>query len=107
MVTAVLGLISVISYLISIKAANSISSMNTKFGIATESIRIATWIAVATAYRVAKNGKDLWGWACSPLAEKIQPTFRDVVNFKNVCNRSVSLRSSLYIHKQMANDSYE
>ncbi|TGO24865.1 hypothetical protein BPAE_0093g00270 [Botrytis paeoniae] len=87
-VTAILGLVSVISYLISIKAANSISSMNTKFGIATESIHIATWIAVATAYRVAKNGKDLWGWACSPLAEKIQPTFQNVVNFKNVCDRS-------------------
>ncbi|KAF5879460.1 uncharacterized protein Bfra_006668 [Botrytis fragariae] len=87
-ITAILGLISVISYLVSIKAANSISSMNTKFGIATESIHIATWIAVATAYRVAKNGKDLWGWACSPLAEKIQPTFQNVVNFKNVCDRS-------------------
>ncbi|KAF7874895.1 hypothetical protein EAF04_002069 [Stromatinia cepivora] len=87
-ITAILGLISVVTYSVSTKAANSISSMNTKFGIAAESIHIATWVAVAIAYRVAKNGKDLWGWACSPLAEKIQPTFHDVVSFKNVCDRS-------------------
>lgn len=99
-ITAILGLISVIAYLVSTKAANSISNMNTKFGIAAESIHIATWVAVATAYRVAKNGKDLWGWACSPLAEKIQPTFHDVVNFQNVCNRSVSFRSIIAVRSR-------
>ncbi|KAB8300057.1 hypothetical protein EYC80_000294 [Monilinia laxa] len=87
-ITADLGLISLIAYAVSIKRANHISSINTKFGIVTESIHIIVWIAVAIAYRVAKNGKDLWGWACSPLAEKIQPTFQDVVDFQNVCNRS-------------------
>ncbi|QSZ30698.1 hypothetical protein DSL72_000256 [Monilinia vaccinii-corymbosi] len=87
-VTAVLGLVSIIAYAVSTKAANSISSMNTKFGIAAESTHMVIWIAVAVAYRVARNGMDLWGWACSPLADKIQPTFQDVVNFQNVCTRS-------------------
>lgn len=69
--------------------------MNTKFGIAIESIHVIVWIAAAAAYRVAKNGKDLWGWACSPAAEKIQPTFHDVVNFHKVCGRSVSCEPSI------------
>ncbi|KAI9646565.1 hypothetical protein NHQ30_004560 [Ciborinia camelliae] len=99
-ITAVLGLVSIIAYVISTKAANSVSNMNTKFGIVTESIHIATWVAVATAYRVAKNGKDLWGWAFSPLAEKIQPTFRGVVNFQNVCDRSVSSRSCIAVREK-------
>jgi len=40
---------------------------------------------------VGKNGHDLWGWACSPLAAQLQPTFEGVVNFDSVCKRGVCL----------------
>lgn len=90
-ITADLGLVSLIASAVSINRTNYIGSITTKVGIVIESIHVIVWIAVAITYRVAKNGKDLWGWACSPLAEEIQPTFQDVVNFQTVCNRSVSL----------------
>lgn len=43
--------------------------------------------------QAGKNGHDLWGWACSPLAHKIQPNFQGLVDFDKVCNRGVCLVS--------------
>lgn len=71
--------------------------------MAVDVTHLAVWIGVAVAYRVAKNGKDLWGWACSPIAQDIQPNFEGVVNFKNVCDRGVcdlaswSTRSRIFL----------
>ncbi|KAM3080745.1 hypothetical protein ACMFMG_005675 [Clarireedia jacksonii] len=87
-VTSILGLVSILAYAISTKASNRVSSVQTKFGIAVEAVHMLVWVGVAVAYRLAKNGKDLWGWACSPAADRIQPTFQGVVNFGEVCNRS-------------------
>jgi hypothetical protein len=53
-------------------------------------IDVITWIVVAILYRVGKTGDDLWGWACSPVAERIQPGFEGLVNFGSVCSRGVS-----------------
>jgi hypothetical protein len=86
-ITIIFGLIIILAYFISVKAANSVSSVQSKFAIAVEVGHIAMWIGVAVAYRVAKNGHDLWGWACSPLAQKLQPNFQGVVQFNNVCQR--------------------
>jgi len=86
-ITVFLGIIMILAYCISIKAANSVSSLQSKFAIAIEVGHIAMWIGVAVAYRVAKNGHDLWGWACSPLAQKLQPNFQGVVQFNAVCQR--------------------
>ncbi|PQE29427.1 hyphal anastamosis-8 protein [Rutstroemia sp. NJR-2017a WRK4] len=87
-VTSLLGVLSVFAYAISTKTSNAISSLQTKFGIAVEAVHVLIWVAVAAAYRVARNGHDLWGWSCSPLADNIQPTFEGVVNFGSVCDRS-------------------
>lgn len=49
------------------------------------------WLGITAAYREAKNGQqDLWGWSCSATAGKIQGSFEGVVNFDDVCKRSVS-----------------
>ena len=79
-----------IAYLISIKKANTISSVQSVTGLVIEVAHIIIWIVIAILYRVGKTGKDLWGWACSPLAEKIQPNFNNVVHFNAVCDRGVS-----------------
>jgi hypothetical protein len=89
--TSILGIGSLIAYVISgIKKANEISKIASKIQIAVVVGHVGIWVGVAIAYRVAKNGKDLWGWACSPFAEQIQPDFEGVVDFKDVCERSVS-----------------
>ncbi|TVY27864.1 hypothetical protein LHYA1_G003072 [Lachnellula hyalina] len=89
-ITAILGLMIVIAYLISIKKANAISSVQTVASVIIEITHIIIWIIVAILYRVGKTGKDLWGWACSPLAENIQPSFDNVVHFNKVCARGSS-----------------
>jgi hypothetical protein len=89
-ITAILGLLIVIAYAFSIKKANSISSVQSGAGMVVELAHIVIWIVVAILYRVGKTGKDLWGWACSPLAQNIQPNFNGVVAFNKVCDRGVS-----------------
>ncbi|TVY18710.1 hypothetical protein LARI1_G003849 [Lachnellula arida] len=89
-ITAILGLMIVIAYLISVKKANTISSVHSVASVIIELAHIIVWIVVAILYRVGKTGSDLWGWACSPLAEKIQPNFNNVVHFDKVCARGSS-----------------
>lgn len=99
------------AYAYSIRRANNIATVQSWFIWIVETVHILTWIVVAVLYRVGKTGKDLWGWACSPVAEKIQPTFEGVVNFNKICSRGVSssqfplsLDSELifYVDKPMA-----
>lgn len=72
-----------------VKAANKIHSFEFIFETGVEGGHVLLWIIVAVLYRVGKTGHDLWGWACSPLAEKIQPNFEGIVNFDQVCKRGV------------------
>lgn len=54
-------------------------------------IHIACWIAVAIFYRVAKTGKDLWGWSCSEKAAAIQQYYNGPLNFEQLCTIQVCL----------------
>ncbi|KAH7346429.1 hypothetical protein BKA65DRAFT_502422 [Rhexocercosporidium sp. MPI-PUGE-AT-0058] len=87
LITAILGFGIIIAYFFSIKAANTVAGIQGTIAMVVDVTHLVIWIAVAIAYRVAKNGKDLWGWACSPIAQDIQPNFEGIVDFKNVCAR--------------------
>jgi hypothetical protein len=89
--TAIVGLLVLASYARSIRTANNLAMLNASVIIITEVGAFITWIVVAILYRTGKNGKDLWGWACSPLALNIQPNFEGVLNFDGLCKRGVSL----------------
>jgi len=90
-ITVLLSSLALIAYIREgIKKANKISSFETYFTVAMEGGHVVIWIVVAVLYRVGKTGHDLWGWACSPLAIQIQPNFQGVVDFDQVCKRSVS-----------------
>jgi hypothetical protein len=89
--TSILDIASLVAYVISgIKKANEISQTLSKIQIGVVVGHLGIWVGVAIAYRVAKNGRDLWGWACSPLAGQIQPSFEGLVDFRDICERSVS-----------------
>ena len=62
LITALLGFGIIIAYFFSVKAANTVAGIQGGIGMAVDVTHLAIWIAVAIAYRVAKNGKDLWGW---------------------------------------------
>lgn len=93
--TALIGLIVLASYMRSIRAANNLAMINALIIITVEVAGFVTWIVVAILYRTGKTGKDLWGWACSPGALSIQPSFVGVLSFNRLCKTGV--RPSHYL----------
>jgi hypothetical protein len=91
-ITCIVGFVMISAYVISIKAANKVSTVWTSFAVFVELGHIAIWIAIAVYYRAGKNEQDLWGWSCSSGAANIQENFQDVLNFSQVCNRGVSFK---------------
>jgi hypothetical protein len=90
--TIILSFLTILAYLrYGVKAANKAHQTGFVFEMVVEAGHVLVWIIVAVLYRVGKTGHDLWGWACSPLAQKIQPNFEGVVDFESVCQRGVSL----------------
>ena len=89
--TALIGVVVLLSYVRSIRTANNLAMFNAVIIITVELAGFITWIVVAVLYRTGRTGKDLWGWACSPVALQIQPNFEGVVNFEGVCQKGVSL----------------
>ena len=87
--TVLVGLMVLFSYAKSIKLANTMAVVNISIIITTEVAGFITWIVVAILYRTGRTGKDLWGWACSPLALNIQPNFDGILNFDGICQKSV------------------
>lgn len=90
-VTVLLGLMILAAYTWgSVRSANKVNTMQTTVTVVVELVHIGLWIAVSVLYREGKTGKDLWGWACSDAADRIQKNFDGVVDFNKVCNRGVS-----------------
>ncbi len=90
-ITVLLGILILSAYTCgSIRSANQVNTVQSTVTIVVELVHIGLWIAVSIAYREGKTGKDLWGWACSGAADKIQKNFDGVVDFNKVCNRGVS-----------------
>lgn len=90
--TIIFSFLTILAYLrYGVKAANKAHQTGFVFEMVVEAGHVLVWIIVAVLYRVGKTGHDLWGWACSPFAQQIQPNFEGVVDFESVCQRGVSL----------------
>ncbi|MCJ1484415.1 hypothetical protein MMC06_004586 [Schaereria dolodes] len=85
--TFLISTITVVSYFWGVSAANMTNDTVGTAGTVVEMAgHVAIWIGVSSAYRIGKDGNDLWGWTCSPKAQKIQGEFRDVINFERFCS---------------------
>ena len=86
----ILNLIILLSYTLSIRAANVVAAVNTLFDYTILLFNLAFWIVTVVIYRVEKdlNGvsDDIWGWSCSAGAQSIQELFDDVVDFNSMCD---------------------
>lgn len=90
-VTILLGLMILAAYTWgSVRSANQVNTVQTTVTVVVELVHIGLWIAVSVLYREGKTGKDLWGWACSDMADRIQKNFEGVVDFNQVCNRGTA-----------------
>jgi len=96
--TALIGLLVLLAYLRSIRTANHMAILNATIILTVEVAGFIFWIVVAILYRTGKTGKDLWGWACSPVALQIQPNFAGIVDFDGICQKGVSSSHTLRRH---------
>ena len=93
--TVVLALVSLVFYCCAYDRAHR----SWKLTLVRNVMHVLIWITVSALYRYEKSlgGKpdDLWGWSCSPEAQKIQAEFQDVVHFRSLCTAQVCLYSKL------------
>jgi hypothetical protein len=57
--TVLVGVVMIAAYLISIRAANKVSSVQTYFAVAVEVGHVGLWIGVAVGYRVSLGAGDI------------------------------------------------
>ncbi|KAI9847302.1 MAG: hypothetical protein M1837_002889 [Sclerophora amabilis] len=92
-VSLILNVAILLSYKRSVKAANKAAMISAVFTGLEWTAEVVVWCLAASLYRYGKDtdGKsnDLWGWACSQGAAKIQEKFDDVVQFKPYCDVQV------------------
>lgn len=57
-------------------------------------VQVSVWIVLTVVYRVEKSrhnvNNDLWGWSCANENSAVQAAFKDVLDFKTLCNIQVS-----------------
>lgn len=89
-ISFILNFIILLSYIRSVKTANSASTFSSVWTWTITLTHIGIWIASVVIYRYGKepvNGKfrDLWGWTCSSTAQELQDVLTSV-NFDRYCN---------------------
>jgi hypothetical protein len=90
-VTFFMNLITLSSYCCGVDAANKVNSAASIIGYVMQGAHVLVWGAAMGLFRMAKTGKDLWGYSCSPLTDKIQAEVESFVDFGKLCTMQVSL----------------
>jgi hypothetical protein len=84
---------TLVAYLKSVKAANSVAKVQGWFSKAIMAINVIIWAVSVAVYRYEKDlggvPNDLWGWTCSPQARELQKIFKDEVQFNTYCTVQV------------------
>ncbi|PVI07038.1 hypothetical protein DM02DRAFT_649369 [Periconia macrospinosa] len=68
-----------------VESANKSAYVSSFFSWAIMLGNLIVWCVAAALYRTEKATDDIWGWACSPLARKIQKEFADQIDFQQSC----------------------
>lgn len=89
-ITLVLSVFLLLAYCCSYERAHR----SWKLTIVRYTVHVGVWLVISVLYRYEKSlhnvDNDLWGWSCSPAAQKLQAQFEGVVNFKLMCEIQVS-----------------
>jgi len=89
-VTFFMNLITLLSYCCGVGAANKASSVTSILGYIFLFLHFAAWAVAAGLYRMARDGKDLWGYSCSDASDQIQDQVKSFLNFGELCTMQVS-----------------
>jgi len=84
-VTFFMNLITLCSYACGIGAANKVNSGASIIGYIMQGVHVIVWGVGMGLFRMAKTGKDLWGYSCSPLTDQIHAEVESFVDFGKLC----------------------
>jgi len=84
-VTFLLNIITICTYVCSVKAANRTSSIAGYIGYAITAVHFIAWAVVTGLFKMANTGSDLWGYSCSDISDQIQPQVQSYLDFGKLC----------------------
>ncbi|TVY59565.1 hypothetical protein LSUE1_G009726 [Lachnellula suecica] len=84
-VTFFMNLITLLAYCCGVNAANRVNSVTGVLGYIFLFAHFAAWIVAAGLYRMARDGKDLWGYSCSDASDQVQGQVQSFLNFGELC----------------------
>src|SRR4051812_29951170 len=70
-VTFIMNFLTMCAYICGVGAANKTSSVTSVIGYIMLAGQVVAWGVAAGAFKMASNGHDLWGYACSTTADAI------------------------------------
>ncbi|KAF8846796.1 hypothetical protein BDZ45DRAFT_608416, partial [Acephala macrosclerotiorum] len=86
-VTFFMNLITLIAYCCSVRAANTVNTCTTVVSYIFLGVHVVLWGVAVGAFKMASNGKDLWGYSCSSQADRIAGEVKSYVDFGKLCQR--------------------
>jgi len=84
-VTFLMNFITLCAYLCGVGAANKTNSIFSIVGYIMLAAHVVVWAVSAGAFKMARDGHDLWGWSCSPNADAIQEEVQAFMDFGKLC----------------------
>jgi hypothetical protein len=88
-VTFFMNLITLISYCCGVGAANKANTVTSVIGYIFLFVHFAAWAVAVGLYRMARDGKDLWGYSCSDTSDQIQEQVKGFLDFGKLCTMQV------------------
>jgi hypothetical protein len=90
-VTFFMNLITLCSYCCGVGAANKANSGASIVGYIMLGAHVLVWAAGMGLFRMARTGKDLWGYSCSSTADQIHAEVESFLDFGKLCTMQVTL----------------
>jgi len=84
-ITFIMNFVTICTYICGVGAANKTSSFFSYVGYAMLAAHVVVWAVSAGAFKMASNGRDLWGWSCSLNADAIQEEVKAFMDFGKLC----------------------
>jgi len=84
-VTFILNLITLCTYVCSVKTANATSSYTGYISYAITAAHLVAWAVATGLFKMANDGSDLWGYSCGSVSDQIQPAVQSFLDFGKLC----------------------
>lgn len=89
-ITFMMNFITMCTYICGVGAANKSASLTSYIGYVLMGIHVIAWAVSAGLFKMANNGKDLWGYSCSANADAVQAQVHAYLDFGMLCTTQVS-----------------